>query len=59
MNTGATATPSYGFFEEKQTIGASTYQRISMRVKLSANVWGTSSAAHTEESKHPAAAPSA
>ena len=37
MNTGATATPSYGFFEEKQTIGASTYQRISMRVKLSAN----------------------
>lgn len=37
MNTGAAATPSYGFFEEKQTIGASTYQRISMRVKLSAN----------------------
>lgn len=36
MNTGANPTSSYGFFEEKQTIGASTYQRISMRVKLSA-----------------------
>lgn len=35
MNTGSADTASYGFYEQSQVISASTYQRISMRVKLS------------------------
>ncbi|MDE7158600.1 MAG: hypothetical protein K2N74_03410 [Clostridiales bacterium] len=35
MNTGSSAAPAYGFFEQNQTIASNSYQRISMRVKVS------------------------
>ena len=37
VNAGATAAPSYGYFAKTATVSANSYQKISMRVKLSRN----------------------